>query len=128
MRHSSGAALAGSVVTPSQPTPSTSAIPHLAQAGSRAAEPPSGSSGTLDAAEHGGSISGRWRGDRAGLTPLVPFEPGATPSGCEAPQWGRSRFNVSMRSSPAAVIAREESARFTRVLRIDGAVGGDIEG
>jgi hypothetical protein len=38
------------------PTPSINASAHRAQVGSRAAEPPSVRSGTLDAAEHGGSI------------------------------------------------------------------------
>jgi hypothetical protein len=42
--------------------PSTNADRHRAEAGSRAAEPPSASEGTLDAAEHGGRIPSRWRG------------------------------------------------------------------
>jgi hypothetical protein len=42
--------------------PPTKAGPHRAQAGSRAAKPPSASEGTLDAAEHGGRIPSRWRG------------------------------------------------------------------
>ncbi len=39
------------------PTPSINADARRAQAASRAAEPPSVSSGTLDVAEHGGTIS-----------------------------------------------------------------------
>jgi hypothetical protein len=49
------------------PTSSINTNAHRAQAGSRAAEPPRVSAGTLDAAEHGDSIPCRWR-DTKSLT------------------------------------------------------------
>jgi hypothetical protein len=52
--------------------PSTGAQLHGAQAVSRAAQPPSVSEGTLDAAEHRGGIAYRWRRKRSTVSSIGP--------------------------------------------------------